>query len=255
MKKITLLLFFAFSAFGFAQSKSTGNISLDSGFTANFTLNNTTSKVTLVLTGPSDRWFGLGLGVVDGFRMGDGDAIVFAATFADRNFTGTGTPPTDTQDWTTLTNTVNSTTTVRTLTLERALTTAETTNDLQMPYSSTSSITIAWARANTLTNTMSSNHSVGFASGTFSPVLGVEDFSLNATSVYPNPASGEFFIKIKTNLSKVKLYNQTGSLVKTIDVLNDAREVTVDVNGIQSGVYLMELQNDSEKSWKKVIVN
>ena len=47
----------------------------------------------------------------------------------------------------------------------------------------------------------------------------------------------------------------TGSLVKTIDVMDDAREFSVDVNGIQSGVYLLELQNDSEKSWKKVIVN
>jgi hypothetical protein len=73
--------------------------------------------------------------------------------------------------------------------------------------------------------------------------------------VYPNPSSGEFYIKTKTNLSKVKLYNQTGSLVKTIDVTDDLREVKVDVSDIQSGVYFVELQNDSEKSWKKVIVN
>jgi hypothetical protein len=44
-------------------------------------------------------------------------------------------------------------------------------------------------------------------------------------------------------------------LVRTIDVIDDAREFTFDVNGIQSGVYLLELQNDSEKSWKKIIVN
>lgn len=63
MKKITIVLLCLLSFAVFAQSKSTGNILLNSSYTANFTLNNTTSKVTLVLTGPSDRWFALGLGV------------------------------------------------------------------------------------------------------------------------------------------------------------------------------------------------
>ena len=252
MKKITLLLFCLLSFSGFAQSKSTGNISLGSSFTANFTLNNTTSKVTLVLKGPSDRWFGLGLGVVSGFRMSDGDVVVYTTSLTDRNFVGTGTPASDNQDWTTLTNTDASG--VRTLTLERALTNADV-NDLQLPYASTSSINIAWARANDVTTSLSSSHSVGFASGTFTTVLGVEDFSLNATSIYPNPSSGEFYIKTKTNLSKVNLYNQTGALVRTINVTDDSKEVELSVSGVQAGVYFLELQNDSEKSWKKVIVN
>lgn len=253
MKKITSLLFCLLFLSAFSQSKSTGNISLGSGFTANFTLHNDTSKVTLVLTGPSDRWFGLGLGVVSGFSMGDGDVVVYTTSLTDRNYIGTQAPVNDTQDWTTISNPAPISG-VRTLTLERNLTNSDA-NDLQLPYASTNSIDLAWARANGVTTTLSSNHSVGFASGTFTTVLGVEDFSLNATSIYPNPASGEFFIKTKTNLSKVKLYSQTGSLVRTIDVMDDAREVTVDVNGIHSGVYLLELQNDSEKSWKKVIVN
>ena len=253
MNKITLILFCILSFSGFAQSKTTGNIDLGAGYTANFTLNKSTSKVTLVLTGPTDRWFGLGLGVVSGFSMGDGDVILYRSTdfFTDRNFVGTGTPATDNLDWTG----TNVSGAVRTLTLERNLITSETTNDLQLDYDSTNSINIAYARSPVAGNTLGSNHIITYGSGVFTPVLGVEDFSLNATSIYPNPASGEFFIKTKTNLSKVKIYNQTGSLVKTIDVIDDAREVTIDVKGIQSGVYLLELQNDSEKSWKKVIVN
>jgi Secretion system C-terminal sorting domain len=252
MKKITILLFCFLFLSAFSQSKSTGNISIGSTFTANFTLNNDTSKVTLVLTGPSDRWFGLGLGVMSGFGMSDGDVLVYTTLLTDRNYIGTQAPALDNQDWTTLSNTFASG--VRTLTLERDLTNTDA-NDLQLPYASTSSINLGWARANGVITNLSSNHSVGFTSGTFSTVLGVEDFSLNATSIYPNPASGAFYIKTKTNLSKVKLYSQIGALVKTIDVMDDAREVTVDVNGIQSGVYLLELQNDSEKSWKKIIVN
>ena len=205
-----------------------------------------------MLTGPSDRWFGLGLGVQSGFGMSDGDVVLYTTSLTDRNFNGTGTPPTDTQDWSTLSNPIDSG--VITLTLERALTNSDA-NDLQLPYASTSSINRAWARASGVTTSLSSNHSVGFATGTFTTVLGVEDFSLNATSIYPNPASGAFYIKTKTNLSKVNLYNQIGALVRTINVTDDSKEVELSVSNVQAGVYFLELQNDSEKSWKKVIVN
>ncbi len=253
MKKITLLLFCLLFLSAFSQSKTTGVINLTSNMTANFTLDNATSKVTLVLKGPSDRWFAMGLGVADGFSMSDGDVVVYTTAVTDRNFVGFQSPATDaSQDWVTVTNAVASG--VRTLTLERALTNADP-NDFQMPYASTNSINLAWARPGSATTSMNGHGgNRGFASGTFTS-LSIEDFSLNASSIYPNPSYGEFFIKTKTNLSKVKLYNQTGALVKTIDVKDDSREVKVDVNGIQSGVYFLELQNDSEKSWKKVIVN
>lgn len=254
MKKNTILLFCFLSFSGFSQSKTTGVINLSSNMTANFTLNNATSKVTLVLTGPSDRWFAMGLGVLEGFGMSDGDVVVYTTSLSDRNYVGTVAPATDSsQDWTTVSNVVASG--VRTLTLERALTNSDV-NDIQLPYSSTNSIDLAWARSSTASTTLA-NHgggNRGFATGTFT-TLGLEDFSLNATSVYPNPSSGEFYIKTKTNLSKVNLYNQTGALVKTIDITDDSKEVRVNTSGIQSGVYFLELLNNAEKSWKKVIVN
>jgi hypothetical protein len=255
MKKITLLLFCFMSFSGFAQSKSTGNIDLENGYTANFTLSSSPAEVTLVLTGPFDRWFALGFGssVASGFRMSAGDVIVFNGAISDRFFRGTQAPGTDNLDWTG-TNVVSGS--IRTLTLKRTLTTAETTNDLQMPYATTNSINVAWARTagGANDNGLDSNHDVGFASGTFT-TLGVEDFSLNAASIYPNPASGEFFITAKTQLSKVNLYSQLGALIKTIDVADDSNQVQVNVAGIPSGVYLLELQNDAEKSWKKIIIN
>lgn len=253
MKKITLLILCFVSFLGFSQTKSTGVINVSSTITANFTLNNSTSKVTLVLTGPSDRWFALGLGVMDGFSMSDGDVLVYSTSFSDRNYVGFQSPATDSsQDWAIIGNVVASG--VRTLTVERALTNSDP-NDFQMPYASTNSIDLAWARpGSATTNITGHGGNRGFATGTFS-TLGVEDFSLNATAVYPNPSSGDFYIKTKSNLSKVNVYNQTGALVKTIKVAADSREVKVDVNGIESGLYFLELQNDSEKSWKKVIVN
>lgn len=251
MKKITIILFLVISFFGFSQTKSTGDISFSNGLTANFTLNKTTAKVTLVLKGPSDRWFGLGLGVVSGFGMAAGDVLVYTTSFTDRNFVGTQSPANDSQDWSTVSNNVASG--IRTLTLERNLVNSDS-KDLQLPYDTTNSIDLVGVRANGVTTNLGSNHLYVYNSGTFN-TLGAEDFSLNATSVYPNPSSGEFFVKTKTNLSKVNIYNQTGALVKCINVTNDSKEVEVSVSGIQSGIYFLELQNASEKSWKKVIVN
>jgi Secretion system C-terminal sorting domain/DOMON domain len=254
MKKITILLFALVCVKGFSQSKTTGVINLTSNMTANFTLNNTTSKVTLVLTGPSDRWFALGLGVESGFSMSSGDVVVYTTSLNDRNYVNFAAPAADTsQDWTTVSNDVASG--IRTLTLERNLINSDT-NDFQLPYASTNSISVAWARSSSASTSLANhgNTNRGFATGSFT-TLGTEDFSLNATSIFPNPSSGEFSIKTKTNLSKVNVYSQTGALVKTIEVTDESNEVELKVSELQSGVYFLELQNDSEKSWKKVIVN
>jgi len=84
--------------------------------------------------------------------------------------------------------------------------------------------------------------------------LGVEDFSLNASQVFPNPSNGNFKVVTKTFLNKINVYAQTGALVKTIEVNSKENENEVSLAGLPSGVYLLELQNETEKSWKKVIV-
>ena len=264
MKKTTLLFFTFLSFVGLAQQKSTGLISLNNGvpITANFTLNNTTSQVTLILTGPSDRWFGLGMGpsVVDNFGMSNGDVIVFTTNttpnLTDRNFQGSFQPPQDAeQNWTTVSNVVSGS--VRTLTLTRALTNSDTTGqDLQLPYSTTNSISIGGVRAGSANMNVSSHggsSSGGFATANFT-TLGVEDFSLNASTVFPNPSNGNFKVKTKTGLDKIDVYTQTGAFVKAIDV-NAASETEVNVEGLATGIYLIQLKNSTEKSWKKVLIN
>jgi hypothetical protein len=253
MKKITTLFLSLICFSGFSQSKSTGVINLTTNMTANFTLNSTTSKVSIVLTGPSDRWFSIGLGVSSGFGMGSGDVLVYTTALTDRNYVGTAAPATDAiQDWTTISDVVLSG--VRTLTLERSLTNMDT-NDFQLPYATTNSINLAWARSSSAVTSLA-NHGAtnrGFATGTFT-LLGSDKFSLESASVYPNPSNGNFTIKTNSNLSKVTVYTQTGAFVKTIEVNNDSKDVDLSLNGLSSGVYLLELQNDHEKSWKKVLI-
>jgi len=85
--------------------------------------------------------------------------------------------------------------------------------------------------------------------------LGTESFSLKDSQLYPNPSNGDFTIETKTHLNKINVYSHTGIFIKTVEVKDFSESVVLKINGLQSGVYLLELQNDTEKSWKKIIVN
>ena len=56
-------------------------------------------------------------------------------------------------------------------------------------------------------------------------------------------------------MNTVNIYTQTGAFVKSIEVENGDENVDINIVGLQTGVYLLELVNDTQKSWKKVIVN
>lgn len=257
MTKITTIIALLFTMnFAIAQSKETATLTLNSTMTAKLTLNNTTSTVTLILTGPSDRWFGFGIGVVPGFGMSAGDVVIYTTAtspaLTDRNFIGYGTPSNDlSQDWTVVSDVVSSP--IRTLTLTRNLTTTDA-NDFQMPYATTNSFSVVGVRAASATFSIGSHggsSSWGYATASFT--LGIDDFSLNAAAVYPNPNTGNFKIITKTALTEINIYSQNGAFIKTIKV-DEATSAEVSVSGLQTGIYLIELKNDSEKSWKKVVI-
>jgi hypothetical protein len=246
MKKITILFLFFTSIFSFAQSKSTAIVSLSDEMTANFTLDNTTSKVTLVLTGPSNKWTSLGLGTSSSTTGGD----VYVYTTSVINNTSNSNSPNE--DWIAISNTVNSG--KRTVTLERSLTNSDL-NDLQMAFDTTNAIDVVWSRSGGAIATAPSSNR-GSTRAVFSANLSVNDTSFeNEVVIYPNPTSGELFIKTKTNLSKVSIYSETGALVKTIEGIDHANELKVNVNDLPKALYIFELQNDVEKTWKKVLVN
>jgi Secretion system C-terminal sorting domain len=256
MKKITLSSLLMLSIFGFAQSKSTGVVTLSTNMTANLTLDNSTSKATLVLTGPSDRWFALQFGSFTN-GMGDGQDIVYAdaTTLIDAVHNGVGAAPTAeaVNNWTVLTNTISGG--IRTITSERNLSTGDT-NDYIFNYAD-ASIDFAWARRSSagyaVNNHGGSNRGIQ-TDKTFT-TLGLEDFSLSAASVFPNPSNGSFTITSKSALEAVTIYSQTGALIKTIDVKDAKEKFEIAVDNLATGVYLIELKNSTDKSWKKVIVN
>jgi hypothetical protein len=132
MKKLTLLLFLV-SVWGFSQTKSTPVISFNSDMKAQFTLDNTNSKVILVLTGPADKWSSLGIGTSSSTTSGD--VYVYTSSVLEANTT----PSDPFQDWSTVSNTVASG--KRTVTLERKLTNSDL-NDMQLAFDTTNAIDI-----------------------------------------------------------------------------------------------------------------
>ncbi|MDR6968895.1 hypothetical protein J2X31_002921 [Flavobacterium arsenatis] len=260
MKKTTLLLMTLISLAGFAQTKSTGEITLSSNLKATLELNNTTTTAKLTMVGPNDRWFGLQFGsFANGQGMALGQDVVYwnNTTLVDAVQQGVGeVPEVDTNNWTLSSSTNNSPSAgLRTIVFTRPFSTGDGNNDYTFNYADTS-IDFAWARrsnASFVIGTHGTNW--GYSINVPFTVLGVEDFSLNASAVYPNPSKGNFTVKSKTTLDKINIYTQTGAFVKTVEVNAGATEVEVNAEGLSQGVYLVELQNASEKSWKKIIIN
>lgn len=258
MKKITPLLLLLTGFACFSQQKSTGNVTLSSNMTVNLTLNSSTLKATLVFTGPSDRWFALQFGTFSvESGMSTGQDLVFTnnTTLIDGNMNGVGNTPNNdiNQNWTVNSNTISSG--IRTITAQRDISTGDA-NDYTFNYTN-STIDFAWARSITAGYTLN-NHGVnrGYALSTpISSNLGVADFSLKAATVYPNPSNGNFSIETKSGLDKINIYSQIGSLVKTIEISDQANKVDVNLKSLQKGIYLIELQSGKENSWKKIIID
>ncbi|MBB6372160.1 T9SS type A sorting domain-containing protein [Chryseobacterium shigense] len=259
MKNIVLFSFLLTGFLGISQQKTTGDVPLspNNGITANFTLDNATSKVTLVLKGPSDRWFGLGIGVSAGFSMSAGDAVVYSAVttpkLTDRNFTGTMQPPLDSsQDWTIVSDAVAGS--IRTLTLTRALTNSDT-NDYQMPYATTNSISFAGPRPATATTTVAPHGgtaNVGYATASFTTVLGVNETEAASKKVvlYPNPAKETVSIKNMDKVKAIDIYESAGRKVRSVKPEGE----NINVRDLKPGIYYFEITlKDGNLSYEKLI--
>jgi Secretion system C-terminal sorting domain len=241
--KLLSLLIVSFTT-SFAQF-STGIVSLTAARTIKIDTDATTA--TMTLTGPNTAWLGIGFG---GNSMASvTDMFIWNAT-PNRDYTPSGgysIPSADaSQSWTIVSDVVSGTT--RTVVATRALissgdyTFLNNATDIPIIYSQGSTTTLAYHGNNphapqVLTRTQ----------------LGIEDFSLNTSVVYPNPTRGNFTVTTKTALNEINIYSHTGSFVKSMKI-NEISKANVAVDGLQAGVYLLELKNDTDKSWKKIIV-
>lgn len=252
MKKITLLLFILSSTIASSQIKTTGQLTFVTGLSGELTLDNGTAIATLTLKGPSNRWIAFKLGSFTTAMSASPDGVYYnGTTVVDGNG---GQLTTDaTQNWTLVSNVVTGST--RTIVATRPFSTGDS-NDFNINFAD-NDIDVAAAFGPTDDSFDLEYHGSNRAKFLNTPLstLGVEDFSLRATQIYPNPSNGEFLVKAKTTLQKINIYSQTGAFIKSVEVNNETDNPEVNVKGLQTGIYLLELINATEKSWKKIIVN
>lgn len=247
MKKITFL-FLLFATLIFAQNHTTGVINLTTGMTAKFDTSSTI--VTLTLTGPSDRWFALGIGVSAGFGMSYGDCLVYSSSLSDRSFIGMTNPAVDaSQNWTVTSNTIAGTT--RTIVATRALNTGDA-NDYIFT-NNTAAIGLAWALPPNATTILSSHGSRGFATANLA--LSTDEFTLAGFKLYPNPVSYMVALELPQNIESVDvaIFDLTGK--KVFENKVTSLENKIDVSIFETGNYILKVSSECKVYETKFVKN
>ena len=248
-KQLTIILIFIISSITTVKGQySTGTQGLGGAY---IKIDTNPTMVTLTLTGDSTRWLGVGFGgnsmatVTDMFIWNDTSDRDYHNTSSN---SGHNIPVADAvQSWTIVSDTVTGG--IRTVVATRPLVSAG--NYTFLNNSSGIMIIFALGDTTTLAYHGTNVHSPAALSRF---VLALEEFSLNATSIYPNPSKGSLIVKTNTSLDKVIIYSQNGDIVRTIAVNSQKEDNEVNVSGLAAGIYIFELQNGTEKAWKKVVV-
>jgi hypothetical protein len=249
MKKIYLAIaLFVGLNVSMAQTKSSGIVTLNGLMTLKIDKNATTSTVTVTLTGPDNKWFGIGFGTTS--MGGVTDCLYYTNTFVDATINGRNTPSADTtNEWAISSNTTSGTT--KTLVLTRNF--VGGTGDYNFVYND-SVLEIIWAYGSGINFVQHSSRS--FTSLTFT-VLGVEDFAaLDKIKISPNPSNGVFTISknSQTSISKVSIFDINAKVLKVIDSELDLEAIQVDLSKYSKGVYFMEITNETDKIVRKIIL-
>jgi len=77
-----------------------------------------------------------------------------------------------------------------------------------------------------------------------------EDFA----EIFPNPANNQIKIQSEINISGIKIYQQTGQLSFESEKINNT-EYTIDLENMNSGVYLIEIELENNIQKSKFIIN
>lgn len=92
----------------------------------------------------------------------------------------------------------------------------------------------------------------------FNPTpLSVDEITEGTFTMYPNPAESQVSIMLPSNASQnnwnVSLYTINGQLINTWKHENVSGSIDLNVENLRTGVYLIELGNDEQKSVQKLI--
>lgn len=91
--------------------------------------------------------------------------------------------------------------------------------------------------------------------------FGIEDikgFDFLNFDVLPNPNSGRFNLKLKTENKgqvTVEIINVVGTLVWTSNLSAEKNNLTIDLPNIEQGVYLIQVSEQNKKHYKKMVIS
>ncbi len=83
--------------------------------------------------------------------------------------------------------------------------------------------------------------------------IGFEETGLSALLIYPNPASDFLVIRSVKPIREISLVNQFGELV--LKKVPENTEVTIPLTQVPSGLYILELTEESGKTFKKIVIS
>lgn len=89
-------------------------------------------------------------------------------------------------------------------------------------------------------------------------LLGNEEFGLDGFTLYPNPNNGNFTVKFNSDSSNninVNVYDMRGRQIYAKDYANTGTfSNEINLQGVQSGIYLVSVQDGKRKEIKKIVI-
>jgi hypothetical protein len=107
--------------------------------------------------------------------------------------------------------------------------------------------------ANTAGSLANNRFEIVFENTTLSNV----DFETANIQVYPNPASDVIHISTDSNvtfLEYIELFDLNGRLVKREDVSDKKEVITLNINTVTSGIYILKVNTKDTQFSRKVII-
>lgn len=84
-----------------------------------------------------------------------------------------------------------------------------------------------------------------------SETIGIEEQTAEGFAFYPNPVTHELHLSAKSEINKVDIYSLLGQKVMHLE-LNEMNP-TINLSSLASGIYVMEVEVDGQKSTSKII--
>lgn len=251
--KLFTVVALATAMFAFAQTKSTGTVTIGS-MTVKIDLDSSTSTATYTLTGPSTKWFAIGLNATSMSTNTPIDVAQYGTSLLDRYLAGGHSAPTtdSTNNLTLVSDNVSGST--RTVVATRPFSTGDN-KDYTFNYNTISTLNIIWA-VGPNTSVGNQHSTMGSKSLTFTTVAGVADVAkLENLVVYPVPTANTLNIENKAGIlvENVKIFDINARLVKEVKP-TVTETINVDVSSLENGTYFVEISGNGDQTVKKIEV-